>query len=73
MNGSDLSPLLLLVAGGDGRLVEERELAVRELVTRLKVCRDIVPRDGGVPPGAAHDRRADENAIVVVRIIFALR
>ena len=37
---------------------------------RLEVRGDIIPRDGGVPPGAADDRRADENAVVVVGIIF---
>ena len=65
-----LEPVALGVAGGDGRFVEERELRVRELVPWLEIGGDIVPRDGGVPPGAAHDRGADKNAVVVVGIIF---
>ena len=39
-------------------------------MSRLEVRRNVVPCDRGMAPGATDDRRADENAVVVVGIIL---
>ena len=65
-----LEPIALRATGGDGGLGEKGELGVRKLVSGLAVGGDIVPHDGGMTPGAAHDRRADEYAVIIFRVML---